>query len=206
MNEELISKKELLELTKISYGQLYRWKRKKLIPEEWFIRKSTFTGQETFFPKDKIIDRINKIKNMKDDLSLDELAEVFSEKIDSLKLTLDELVNHNIVSSRTFNFLKMFWGEKNLLSFSEAVCSYIVDILLSDSDITLEEAKLIIDTLSPESNTNLKDDYKWLFVIRKLGIPFIVLSAENVVFDKEAKIITSINVEKCIEELKLKLM
>lgn len=49
MEEQLISKKELLERTSISYGQLYRWKRKNLIPEEWFIRKSTFTGQETFF-------------------------------------------------------------------------------------------------------------------------------------------------------------
>ncbi|MFD2879095.1 DUF4004 family protein [Paenibacillus rhizoplanae] len=49
MEEDLISKKELLDETGISYGQLYRWKRKQLIPEEWFIRKSTFTGQETFF-------------------------------------------------------------------------------------------------------------------------------------------------------------
>ncbi len=50
MDERLISKKELLEHAGISYGQLYRWKRKNLIPEDWFIRKSTFTGQETFFP------------------------------------------------------------------------------------------------------------------------------------------------------------
>ena len=32
----LISKKELLDQTGISYGQLYRWKRKGLIPEAWF--------------------------------------------------------------------------------------------------------------------------------------------------------------------------
>ena len=43
----LISKKDLLARTGISYGQLYRWKRQNLIPEEWFIKKSTFTGQET---------------------------------------------------------------------------------------------------------------------------------------------------------------
>ena len=65
MSEELISKKDLLELMNISYGQLYRWKRKKLIPEEWFIKKSVVTGQETFFPKDRIIERINKIIELK---------------------------------------------------------------------------------------------------------------------------------------------
>ena len=78
MKTDFISKKELLELTEISYGQLYRWKRKNLIPEEWFIRKSTFTGQETFFPKERILERIGKIKNMKGDTSLDELANMLS--------------------------------------------------------------------------------------------------------------------------------
>lgn len=56
VDSDLISKKELLEETGISYGQLYRWKRKNLIPEEWFIRKSTYTGQETFFSSRKNID------------------------------------------------------------------------------------------------------------------------------------------------------
>ena len=46
--EDLISKKEVLEKYSISYGALYRWKRMGLIPEAWFIRKSTSTGQETF--------------------------------------------------------------------------------------------------------------------------------------------------------------
>lgn len=50
MDEELISKKELLETFGISYGALYRWKRMGLIPEAWFLRRSTSTGQETFFP------------------------------------------------------------------------------------------------------------------------------------------------------------
>ena len=35
----LISKKDLLAETGISYGQLYRWKREQLIPEEWFIKQ-----------------------------------------------------------------------------------------------------------------------------------------------------------------------
>ncbi len=77
MSEDLISKKELLDLTGISYGQLYRWKRKNLIPEQWFIRKSSFTGQETYFPREKILQRIDRILGMKDDLSLDALADVF---------------------------------------------------------------------------------------------------------------------------------
>lgn len=47
-----ISKKDLLQVTGISYGQLYRWKREGLIPENWFVKRPSSTGQETFFPKD----------------------------------------------------------------------------------------------------------------------------------------------------------
>ena len=74
MEQELISKKELLDRYGISYGALYRWKRKGLIPEDWFIKKATVTGQETFFPKALICERVELIQNQKDELSLDELA------------------------------------------------------------------------------------------------------------------------------------
>lgn len=78
MEQELISKKELLELYGISYGALYRWKRKGLIPEEWFIKKSTVTGQETFFPCKLICERMELIQKQKDETSLEELSKQFS--------------------------------------------------------------------------------------------------------------------------------
>jgi hypothetical protein len=79
--QNLLSKKELLTLTGISYGQLYRWKRQNLIPESWFIKQSSFTGQETFFPKDKILKRVEAILKLKDQYSLEELAERFSPEL-----------------------------------------------------------------------------------------------------------------------------
>lgn len=80
MEQELISKKNLLERYSISYGALYRWKRKGLIPEEWFIKKATATGQETFFPKDLICERVELIQSQKDDFSLDELSKQFNQE------------------------------------------------------------------------------------------------------------------------------
>lgn len=76
--EKLISKKHLLEKYGFSYGALYRWKRKGLIPDEWFIKKSTVTGQETFFPEDAICERVELILSKKEDVLLDELAEKIS--------------------------------------------------------------------------------------------------------------------------------
>lgn len=72
---EWISKKELLEVTGISYGQLYRWKRERLIPENWFEKRSSFTGQETFFPRERVLSRVRFILENKDRYTLSQLLE-----------------------------------------------------------------------------------------------------------------------------------
>ena len=77
-NEKMISKRELLERYNISYGALYRWKRKGLIPDEWFIKRSTVTGQETFFPERLVCERVEMILSKKEDVLLDELAREIS--------------------------------------------------------------------------------------------------------------------------------
>ena len=98
MDNELISKKELLETYEISYGALYRWKRMGLIPEEWFIKKATVTGQETFFPRKLICKRMELIQKQKDDVSLDELAKRFS----SASKTNATMVIDTVFGQKTF--------------------------------------------------------------------------------------------------------
>ena len=89
-DERLISKKELLERYGMSYGALYRWKRKGLIPEDWFIRKATTTGQETFFPEGLITERVELILRSKNEWELDELArKLRGEEEEAWVLTLE---------------------------------------------------------------------------------------------------------------------
>lgn len=91
MEEELISKKELLQKYGISYGALYRWKRMGLIPEAWFIRKATPTGQETFFRRDQVCSRVELILERKEGVSLDDLAGELKEKQQEKK-TIRQLI------------------------------------------------------------------------------------------------------------------
>ncbi|MCH5316915.1 MAG: DUF4004 family protein [Eubacterium sp.] len=100
MESELISKKELLEKYAISYGALYRWKRKGLIPEDWFIKKATVTGQETFFPKTLICERVELIMSQKEDFSLDDLSKQFNEKTEEKNC----LVINTVFGEKRFNF------------------------------------------------------------------------------------------------------
>lgn len=77
-DREWIRKKDLLLETGISYGQLYRWKRERLIPDAWFVKRASFTGQETFFPRELVLERVKFILAHKDEYSLTELKNLLS--------------------------------------------------------------------------------------------------------------------------------
>lgn len=112
-----ISKKDLLVLTGISYGQLYRWKREGLIPEEWFAKRSAFTGQETFFPRELILTRVKAIQSMKDDLSLSEIREHLARMPERLDLRKALLATTNL-SEDFIDGLGISWDKINLSEVS----------------------------------------------------------------------------------------
>lgn len=118
--QNLISKKLLLEKYSISYGALYRWKRKGLIPEEWFIKKSTVTGQETFFPKDLIFERVELILSNKEDTLLDKLAEKISgdEKADA-KLVIDTVFGEKTFRIKDIKSIKGVFEDGNTVDLSQ---------------------------------------------------------------------------------------
>ncbi|MQR97562.1 DUF4004 family protein [Fictibacillus phosphorivorans] len=206
MMEKLISKKDLLEEANISYGQLYRWKRKNLIPENWFIRKSTFTGQETFFPKDDILLRIEKIKTLKDDLSLDELADMFSPSPTLTSLSADELSKRNIVSQTAIDMFNNFHGPNQSFSFNQLVTLYVLNSLLQTGDVNRAEGLDLLELFHNQAQT-VKNAGCELIFIRKMGVSFFILTPEpaNLCLEPQAKKIAHYKLSQCMEELKLKL-
>lgn len=204
-NIELISKKQLLELTKISYGQLYRWKRKKLIPEEWFIKKSSFTGQETFFPKDKILDRIDKIVNMKDDLSLTEIANMFSPNVTEISIKKDEFKNRNIVDDMTINIYNNMFPTEDIFYFQDILLMYVLEQFIKSGDASIEEGKNILDTVKNHFKT-VKDKNFEVILLRKFGASICIIHSVPSEFfiEQSAKLVKKINLAKCVEEIKLK--
>ncbi|WNR43538.1 YhbD family protein [Paenibacillus roseipurpureus] len=204
MEEDLISKKELLELTGISYGQLYRWKRKNLVPEEWFIRKSAFTGQETFFPKASMLARIDRIKNMKDDLSLDELADVFSIIPSDLKMDSTELVKRNIVSLQTIEYASPTFGLATVFNFEQTLFLYLLEDCLQSGEMSIDEGKKLIQTLV-EQYAKFEGKPCDLIFIRKMGVTLFLLLTSGAEFFVEpgVKVVLNIPIAKKIEELKL---
>jgi DNA-binding transcriptional MerR regulator len=194
--EELIAKKEVLEKTKISYGQFYRWKRKGLIPEAWFIRKSTFTGQETFLPKDKIMERITKIKELKDQYSLDEIAEMLSPQMAKRKYHLKEVMGMNWLPKETLNFY-----HKESYDLADIFCLGVIAKLLNK--LTQEEIKLAISTLR---GFEIRDELDWSLIVARKDDKVICCVAPSVcIFDPQTMVEAEVKLNKVLEEIKLKL-
>jgi hypothetical protein len=206
VDSELISKKDLLEVTDISYGQLYRWKRKNLIPEDWFIKKSSFTGQETFFPRDKILERIDRIKNMKDDVSLDELAQVFSPVLSDVVLTKEELFYKNIVTQMSLDIYEGIHGETGKFPFENILYVGLLESFLHSGEVSLDEGKLMLQTME-SFYKNFEGKNCEIVLIRKFGVAtcFLMAAPNEMYIESGAKLVLKVNISKAIEELKLKI-
>lgn len=129
----MISKKELLKEMNISYGQLYRWKREGLIPDEWFIKQSVSTGQETYFKRDLIIPRIQKILELKEDKSIEELKQLFNPNDNNKVYTVRDLV---LIQEIDPIILKCFSKQKNEFNLVEAILICLFSMNEEDIDYT----------------------------------------------------------------------
>ena len=132
----LISKKDLLVETGISYGQLYRWKRECLIPEEWFMKQSSYTGQETFFPKVQMLNRIRAIQELKDKYSLEELAKFLSPEVTKSEFTIDDLQNMEEISNDLIENVQKILGKINI-SYMEVLVLVILSEIRDEFHLTI---------------------------------------------------------------------
>ncbi|NFG40924.1 DUF4004 family protein [Clostridium botulinum] len=204
MFEELISKKELLEEMKISYGQLYRWKRKKIIPEEWFIKKSVSTGQETFFPRNKIINRINKILELKNEISLDDLANQFSYNVNNIKIKRTYLTKNNIIPLNIIERFELIINvNEEIYEQSRLFTLFVFEELIKIGFLSIDEVnEITLSVLKNYKSLNTKDSI--LFIKRKLGVCFYyVLSNEpEILLDNSLIELTRIRMGDILEKIK----
>ncbi len=203
MNEELISKKQLLRAAQISYGTLYRWKRMNLIPESWFIHRATETGQATFFPRTKVLTRIDRIKSLKNELTVEQMQELFSANVESFKIPLGDFKSLNLVSKLAVTAFESVFNGKNMLEFNDVFSMYVVDHLMKLNGFYLEDAKQVLRLLCKYLSVEASKDYQ-LLLLRKMGVPMTVLvhGDEEILLEDNTEIIACANLVEFEEALK----
>lgn len=139
----MISKKDLLKSMNISYGQLYRWKREGLIPDEWFVKQSVSTGQETYFDETLIIPRIQKILDLKDDYQFEEMKSFFVSTNMNNYYDVREALSINSIDPY---FLKIYLKERKDVNINELAILHLLskyDNLLNSIDYLKNDYRLV---------------------------------------------------------------
>ena len=203
MDDKLISKKELLSREQISYGTLYRWKRQGLIPESWFIHKATDIGQATFFPEDKIISRIERIKELKSELTVEQMQELFSANVESFKIPIADFRGLDIVGKMSLTAFVSVFPAKTTLDFNDVFGMYVVDHLMKLSGIYLEDAKQVLRLLCKYLSVETSKEYQ-LLLLRKMGVPMTVLvrGDDEILLEDNTEVIACANLGEFEEALK----
>jgi len=214
--EKLISKKEVLEDMGISYGQLYRWKRKGLIPESWFIRRSTFTGQETFFPQEKILERIGRIKDLKDDHPLDDLAMLITKRVNAkLEVAFSKLRQLGWLDERLVKICGLEKDEEGVLSMKEALCLGVLRNLegkARDEEMDLGR-RTLERALARKPFEQIREEKLVLYLLRKrlsatgisAEISLAIVATDEATFDPEIEVVQAVDLETVLERIKLDL-
>lgn len=200
----LISKKDLLAITGISYGQLYRWKRERLIPEEWFIKQSAYTGQETFFPRDQILSRIKSILDMKDHYSLEELAKMLSPETGEKRIPIESMQDISEINSSLLERLPQIL-DKTQYDILEVTMTIAISRLAARHSLSIEEMEdLLRKSMSAGSRLRKTNVIGIIFTIDKEF--HVLFSSDTTIldFDSTITVIDQIALEKIADEIKLK--
>ena len=178
----MISKKDLLKEMNISYGQLYRWKREGLIPDEWFIKQSVSTGQETFFKRSLIIPRIKQILSLKDKYELQEINKLFTENNDKQNFKARDVI---LIDEIDPFVLKTFLSNKKYLTITELAFIYIFSKYTN---------LLNIDDYLNIDFSDKKFNDKVVYICNNGNLNFMLIGDDDLVIDPNIKII-------CVEKL-----
>lgn len=191
----MISKKDLLIKTKISYGQLYRWKREGLIPEEWFVKTSVSTGQETFFDEELIIPRINKILSMKDEYSIDEIKKFLNPRPSQISFSLEKLKELNCFDT---SIIKKLVDKTTDLNINEVVILYALSKARKDIDKLFYTIKFDL-TLSDFKDFDFINAKMALISEKRVG--YIIFYNDSLVVSNKDLEVISYNLSEIEQEL-----
>lgn len=201
--EDQISKKELLAMTGISYGQLYRWKREKLIPEEWFHKQSSPTGQETYFPREAALRRIARILELKDRYSLEEMAEMFSPEFVDRLFHEDDLEQFRELTTEVAA-LCMDVMEKDIFSFREVLLMCVLSHAIQTLHLEAEEQLDLVQGLMkrcdqiPTLNHSLA-----ILSWNKTIVSCVYANSAKPIFDSRIEVLYEMDLQEYANQIKV---
>lgn len=202
---EEISKKDALRETEISYGQFYRWKRMGLIPDSWFQRRATFTGQETFLPRAKLLDRIRRIQELKDRYPLEEVARMLSPDAARASYRRADVEAMGLLSVRTRTVFPAA-AEPEEFVFLDLLALALIRHLLAEARLSHEQIRLAAETFRARfDDLGQEASERYLVIFLKQGVHLAALHTGKLLCDRATEVISSVSLNELTEEVKVRL-
>ncbi|MBU1050481.1 YhbD family protein [Candidatus Bipolaricaulota bacterium] len=212
-SETLISKKDVLALTGISYSQLYRWKRLGIIPESWFVRRSTFTGQETYLPRDKILARITEIEAYKKTHTLEEVAGLLSAPESTRQaVCVSDLETAGWADTQLLDILPVSPSTQNTLSSEELICLGVLRRVKphANQDELVLAHELVREHLARQRLGYMTQNDTLYFIRKRLTggamsaeISSFVMANEAALFDTGTQIVVTVSLATIQQSIEL---
>ena len=143
---------------------------------------------------------------MKDDISLDDMANMFAKKDSDKKYDVEVLMLKEAISENTKNIFEQVYkseaiGKKELLILN------IIENYLIKSVITMDELKQIISVIDSSFDRLYNDESK-IYLFRKLGVSFVIgcKSYKDVFFESDIVKILDIDLVREISEISKKII
>lgn len=199
---EYITKKQLLELTNISYGQLYRWKRLGLIPESWFIKRAAVTGQETVLPRKKSVARINKILQLMKSYSIEQLVEKLAFNKDQPVITFEELYQLPYLDTQQVNAIGNYFKSESYTATQLVMIISMANV----SDVARLNTRQFVDLLRfalPVADKIQKIEVRCLVFAAGGDYHLAIIdNGQSPIFDDGLRLLGNYNFETIWEKLK----
>ncbi len=198
---EYITKKELLEETGISYGQLYRWKRMGLIPENWFIKRPASTGQETILPRKKIINRITEITTLAKTHSMEQLAAKYSFDSEKDVISFEDLYKSPYLQAEYVNAVGNYFKKAGYTACEYMMIICCARVARSERFTTRQYVDLLRYAL-PVAQSIKNNNVRCIFFAAGGDYHLCILeNSSNITFDSGLRVAGNFNFEAMWEKL-----
>ncbi len=167
------------------------------------MKQSSYTGQETFFPREQILSRIQSILDLKDQYSLEELARLLSPEKAVTKITMEQLQDISEIGHILTDLPRIFGKEE--FDFLDIVVTAGLVETADRIDMTEDQIKDLLQksiaSAVRQKSTNIT------CTIFRIGNSFHTAFSPNAIpvfFDDELEVKAQISLSEIADKLRIK--
>ena len=152
-----------------------------------------------------MLERIGRINDLKDDHSLDDIAEMLSPDLVRKTYPVAEVAETDWLAKSALDLFDRVRGNDGEYGFSEVVFVAAIDQLAKDAKLSSEQLELAVRGLVGNFGSLGNDQGRRLTVASRSSVSYSVVHSGTCHFDPDADVVATVDLDSVLERVKLKL-